>query len=582
MNFTDINMQNCRIMWSQRDPSLRKSGVGNVFVKNLPANVDNKGLFDTFSVFGNILSCKVATQTTQDVATGQSVVSSKGYGYVHYETADAAQDAIQKFNGMMIEDSTVTVDNFVPSKQRVTSAKWTNLFVKQFPLEWAENELVKLFEPYGDLASVKIERTRDEVPVSKGFGFVAFVNHESAAAACDALNTKVLHFADGAENQLFVSRHQKRADRARDLQRRQDEQKIEKISKFQGMNIYVKNLCDELTDDEFREAFAPFGTITSARIMRNGDVTSPSKGFGFVCFSTIEEANRAMAEMNGKPLPKSPKPMYVALHQRKEHRRQVLEATYGNSRGMRNFAGQGMQMGPFFMPQPNFNPRGAPFQYPQQGGFQQRAPRAPGGFGGRGNGASFFPYYNQQQMGPPRMGRPQSGGLMQQQQQQTPMGIRRGLPNAGMGMPQPQRGGGGRGAYGYTQPQPSMGVRPQQQQQRQGAGVFNQGVRVPPQHLPMGMQPAPEQMHVQELGSQLNPDVLARADAQQQKNMIGERLYPLIFEHQPQLAGKITGMLLEMDNAELLNLIESADALHHKIEEALVVLKNHQQEGERE
>jgi len=73
----------------------------------------------------------------------------------------------------------------------------------------------------------------------------------------------------------------------------------------------------------------------------------------------------------------------------------------------------------------------------------------------------------------------------------------------------------------------------------------------------------------------LTASALASASPEMQKNMIGERLYPLIHQSQPELAGKITGMLLEMDNSELLHLLESPEALNAKITEALQVLEAH-------
>merc|ERR1719446_286208 len=74
-------------------------------------------------------------------------------------------------------------------------------------------------------------------------------------------------------------------------------------------------------------------------------------------------------------------------------------------------------------------------------------------------------------------------------------------------------------------------------------------------------------------GAPLNAAVLAAAPPAVQKQMIGEKLFPAISKYQPELAGKITGMMLEMDNSELLILLESEQQLKSKVEEALHVLE---------
>lgn len=92
-----------------------------------------------------------------------------------------------------------------------------------------------------------------------------------------------------------------------------------------GTNLYVKNLNDSFDDDGLKKLFERFGNITSAKVMTEG---GRSKGFGFVCFSTVEEATEAMRTMNGKIV--ASKPLYVAIAQKKEERRAFLTRQYSN------------------------------------------------------------------------------------------------------------------------------------------------------------------------------------------------------------------------------------------------------------
>ena len=63
----------------------------------------------------------------------------------------------------------------------------------------------------------------------------------------------------------------------------------------------------------------------------------------------------------------------------------------------------------------------------------------------------------------------------------------------------------------------------------------------------------------------LTASMLASAPPQEQKQMLGERLFPLIQNMFPDLAGKITGMLLEIDNSELVHMLEHQESLKSKV-----------------
>ncbi|MBO9594677.1 RNA-binding protein [Niabella pedocola] len=64
------------------------------------------------------------------------------------------------------------------------------------------------------------------------------------------------------------------------------------------MNIYVGNLSWNLKDQDLQNLFAPYGEVTSAKIVSD-KFTNRSKGFGFVEMASDDEAKAAIEALNG-------------------------------------------------------------------------------------------------------------------------------------------------------------------------------------------------------------------------------------------------------------------------------------------
>ncbi|GMH17790.1 hypothetical protein Nepgr_019631 [Nepenthes gracilis] len=535
LNFTPLNGKAIRIMYSHRDPSIRKSGTGNIFIKNLDRSIDQKALHDTFSAFGNILSCKIATDVNGN---------SKGYGFVQFDNEESAQNSIDKLNGMLINDKQVYVGHFLRKQERDSSmskTKFNNVYVKNLSEATTDEDLQKSFGEFGNITSAVVMRDGDGK--SKCFGFVNYENADDAARAVEVLNGK--KFDDKV---WYVARAQKKSERELELKGKFEQSLKEAADKYHGVNLYIKNLDDSIDDDKLKELFSEFGETTSCKVMR--DPSGISRGSGFVAFSTPEEASQALAQMNGKMVVS--KPLYVALAQRKEERRARLQAQFSQMRPV--------SMSPAVAPRMPLYPPGAPGlgqqifygqappMMPPQAGFGYQQQLIPGMRPGAAPMPNFFvPMIQQGQQGQ-RPGGRRGPGPVQQGQQAMP-GMQQMLP----------RGRVYRYPPGRNIPDVPM------------PGVAGSML---PVSYDIGAMPMRDSGIGQPLPIGALATALANALPEQQRTMLGESLYPLVDAIEHDNAAKVTGMLLEMDQTEVLHLLESPDALKAKVAEAIEVLRN--------
>ncbi|CAL9157345.1 unnamed protein product [Musa hybrid cultivar] len=505
LNFMPLNNKPIRILDSNRDPSMHRNGAANIFVKNLDKAICNGQLFDIFSAFGRIVSCTIAKD-----ASGQS----KGYGFVQFEQEEAAQNAINEINGMLLNDKPVFVGPFIRKKERQNSldkTKFSNVFVKNLSESTTNEDLENIFGEYGKITSAIVMREEDGK--SKCFGFVNFENPDDAARAVQELNEQKFD-----DKEWYVGKALKKSERELALRKSYNQSARNTVDRDQGLNLYLKNLDDSVGDDELKELFSDFGTITSCKIMRNPD--GISKGFGFVAFSAPEEANRALEDMKGKMV--RGKPLYVAPAQRKEDRRASFQAHFSQVRpvamGLGPSVGPRVPMYPPSAPglgQQIFYGQPPPNLIPPQPGFRFQPQIIPGVQPAEAPMPNFLP------------------ALVQQRRKMVPkFHVHRyppGTPGAVGGMLHPNEMGG----------------------------------------LPMQDVTMPQPIPIAAL-----PSALANAPPKQQRLMLGDSLYPLVKQLEPFDTAKVTGMLLEMDQTEVLHLLESPDALRAKVAEAMEILRS--------
>lgn len=152
-----------------------------LFVGQLSWNVDNDWLSSEFAGAGEVVSARVQ----MDRQSGRS----RGFGYVEFATAAAAQSALEKFQGKEIDGRAVKLDLSTPRQPNpaarakqfgdVASAPSSTLFVGNISWNTTEDMLWEHFGQYGGVSSVRIPTDRDSGK-PKGFGYVEFTDIEGA------------------------------------------------------------------------------------------------------------------------------------------------------------------------------------------------------------------------------------------------------------------------------------------------------------------------------------------------------------------------------------------------------------------
>ena len=139
----------------------------SLLVKNIDTSITQKEFYKMFLKYGDIESGKLEYDENGN---------SKGYGYIYYSNEKEAEEAKKNLNGKEINGKQLNIVNLVYSNNQ---GRNLTLFVVNFPLNFTDIDLRKLFEKYGNIIYSSV--IKDQMGNSKGSGYITFSNFEETS-----------------------------------------------------------------------------------------------------------------------------------------------------------------------------------------------------------------------------------------------------------------------------------------------------------------------------------------------------------------------------------------------------------------
>ena len=163
----------------QMNQNIKTNNPCNLIVNYLPQSVKEHDFNALFSKIGPVKSCKLM----YDRQSGYSF----GYGFVEYLNEEDAKKALETFNGYQIEHKRLKVAYARPNCE---DTKNTNLYIRNIPVSYDEQNLADLFSQFGDVIQVRILRDQNTT-YSRRIGFVIMATKQMALLAIQNLDNTI-------------------------------------------------------------------------------------------------------------------------------------------------------------------------------------------------------------------------------------------------------------------------------------------------------------------------------------------------------------------------------------------------------